>query len=218
MKKISSLILSGFLLFTVISVPIQSVSAQSTNNVSVSQSEANMINMTDKTKEIADTYVEVKNKKFIIKNQTELKNSIGEEQFKEVLKQIEYTNKQLSQIDLSHASVDNNKNTVKVNADFKQTSDGPQILAGIEGKDDIKFHWTYAEIWLSDSTSESIIKIGTNAVTTALGGISGRVAGAVAGAVVGGSINEFVAGKVSKAVYFKMALVPPFHTWDIQSQ
>ncbi|WP_062515152.1 hypothetical protein [Halobacillus sp. KGW1] len=176
------------------------------------------LNMNKETKNIADEYVVIENKKFVIENKKELENQIGKEQLKKVQEQINFTNKQLEQTDLSKADVTRDK-TIKVSADIKYTDHGLQVTAAsVEGKDDIEFHWTYAEVWISKSTAESTIKIGSSALSTAIGGISGKLAGAIAGSIIGGSIQEFLAEGIAEAVYFKIALLPPFHTWDIQPQ
>ncbi|CDQ18751.1 hypothetical protein SAMN05192559_101612 [Halobacillus karajensis] len=73
-------------------------------------------------------------------------------------------------------------------------------------------------MWVSKSTAAIVIKIGSGALSTAMGGINEKLAGAIAGSIIGGSINEFLADNIAEAVTFKIALLPPFHTWDIQSQ
>ncbi len=203
------LALIGTLLLGLIAIPVQSISAQS-------QSGHSQEIMLEQTKKIADSYIKFQNDHYVIKEKKELLAKVGQAQMKAVEEQVNFTNQQMASMDLSNATV--NGNTVHVNVEFTTTSNGIQPLAKKEGKDDIKFHWTYAEVWISKSTSEKIVKVGAGALGTALGGIGGKLANAIAGSIVGGSISEFFAGSVAKAIYFKISLLPPFLTWDIREQ
>ncbi|SDB83777.1 hypothetical protein SAMN05421734_101348 [Pelagirhabdus alkalitolerans] len=151
----------------------------------------------------ADDYIEVKDKQFEITNPQKLKDDIGKEAFEQVKDHVKVSNEQLSNVDENNLTVKNDRILTNTNPDINTVHANTIHTSSIEGRDDFEIYWWGYQVWLSRSTVESILNVGSTAGGTALGGKLGSLPGAVVGAVVGSVLQEFVTPSAARPVWVK---------------
>ncbi|WEZ09990.1 hypothetical protein P5663_09175 [Priestia flexa] len=113
-----------------------------------SQSSPSEIVIQDSVKNLVDSYVKIKEQKFVLENKDELLNKLGEKDFNIVVKQIEETNEFLGELDSSELRVEGNTFTGNL-------SDG-EFSTMAHGVTKIKVYWSYARVYLSATTLRNL--------------------------------------------------------------
>ncbi len=115
-SMVLTLFIGGF--STSVSASVSSNKQQKEIPQQVTNNEISLILSDDLIKQV-DQYIEVKNKRFKISNQQELKEEIGTKQFQIVKSQVKIANKQLSDFHKNDLTVEGNVVSNKFNIDVK---------------------------------------------------------------------------------------------------
>lgn len=221
MKEYLSIALASTLVVSSITIP--SANAQSNSAVSNITSEAHAstshaINgsiFSENFRKKVDAFIKISDdKRFNITNEEALKETITIEEFIQLTQQIEKINSQLQELKQEDLIIGDGKIVYDFTLD-QQNRNAPIVLAKTaEGINRIEFYYWGYKIWLSKTTVNKILNVGTAGGAAALGAVLGNVPGAIIGAVVGSILSEFVNPAAARAIY--MEVLYPTITIKIQ--
>lgn len=203
MPKFLSLFLSFCLALTlVLSAAPSSTNAQTT--VNHSKDNNNQTIFTDSFIKTVESFIEISDKEFIITDPLALRKKITSEEFNALKEQIDLINSQIREFGKENLKVENQ--TLVSHFDFEEINgDIVTTYAAKEGINKIEFKiWGY-KVWLSKSTVEKVLSVGSTTGGSVIGAaLGGGIPGALVGGLVGSILAEFVSPSAARAVYMEV--------------
>lgn len=141
--------------------------------------------------EKANSYVYINEANEFVLDEKLASEKLNEQEIEKVRQQVSMTNDLLE----GHEEEYSAQGNVLTN------QEGMVTYSTSEGIDRIDFYWWGVKLWLSKSTVESVLNVGSAGGGAAIGGSLGGVPGAVAGAVAGQILQEFITPAAARAIF-----------------